>query len=394
MKNSIIKYLKRIHSKIPPQIRVLYLFIIDLTRRLRYYTLPIYLFEGKEKISGNSLKIAYLGWDKRISSYFIKRLLRPNHTVQKKQIIPVWNVLKYFSNDKENCDLVIVEINKLTKKFAVQEKGFLLPRWFEMQIDIEDFNNRIKKSDIKRRIRKHSLSFEKRHTAKDFKLFHQRMFIPYISARHKESAILSDYKYLLRRFKKKGAGLGFIMKDGIPVAGSFTEFKKNKFRMSGMGVLDGREDIMRMGVSGAIYYFEILNCIKKGIKTINIGGTSPIITDGLTQFKLSLGAKAEDLEFFYKQYLWFIPLKNSLLLRNILKSNPFINIIKDSLYLSLFIESSEFENENDFIIYINRNSCNNIKGTNINCFDNPEKIVKWIEKEGYQDIKVLEYNIL
>ena len=196
----------------------------------------------------------------------------------------------------------------------------------------------------------------------------------------KDTAVLSDYKYLLRRFRRNGVHVGFILKDGNPIASSFTEIKDNNYRLTGMGILDGREDILRMGVSGAIYYFEVRDCVDKGIKSINIGGTSPIITDGLTQFKLSLGGQAEDIKFFIKQYEWFMLLKDS-------------NKIKNKLYISVFVESSEYENKNDFIRFIKQTNCKNTKGTKINCLDNPDKIDKWIKEEGYQDIQVLKYNI-
>ena len=369
------------------------MFVIDLARKFRYYILPLYMFEGKEKVSGTPLKIAYLGWDSRIASYFTERFLREKYYAHKKNMIPVWSVYKHFKKNKEDCDMVIVETNNLTEDFAAKRGCFVLPRWFEMRIHTEEFDKKLKKSDVARRIRKHSLSYEKRYTTKDFKFFHHRMYIPLISKRYRESAVLSDYKYLLRRFRRNGVHVGFILKDGNPIASSFTEIKDNNYRLTGMGILDGREDILRMGVSGAIYYFEVRDCVDKGIKSINIGGTSPIITDGLTQFKLSLGGQAEDIKFFIKQYEWFMLLKDSSALRNILKSNPFIHKIKNKLYISVFVESSEYENKNDFIRFIKQTNCKNTKGTKINCLDNPDKIVKCIKEEGYQDIHVLKYNI-
>lgn len=386
-------FLKKIHHNIPPQIRIIYMFAIDLARKFRYYILLLYMFEGKEKVSGAPLKIAYLGWDSRIASYFTERFFKEKYYTYKKNMIPVWSVYKHFKKNKEDCDLVIVEANNFTENFAAKRGGFILPRWFEMRIYTDEFNKELKKSDVARRVRKHSLSYEKRYTTDDFKFFYHRMYMPFIKGRHRESAVLSDYKYLHRRFKKTGVHVGFIMKDGNPVAGSFTEIKDKNYRLTGMGILDGREDIMRMGVSGAIYYFEVNDCIEKGIKSVSIGGTSPILTDGLTQFKLSLGGQADDIKFFIKQYEWFMFLKDSPALRNILKSNPFIHKIKNDLYNSVFVESSEYKDKDDFFRFIKHNNCKNTKGTKINCLDNPDKIIRWIKEEGYQDIQVFKYNI-
>ncbi|UCH13434.1 MAG: hypothetical protein JSV22_09990 [Bacteroidales bacterium] len=393
MKDILIRSLKKIHHSIPPQIRIIYMLVIDLARKFRYYILPLYIYEGEEKAGGAPLKIAYLGWDSRIAVYFSERFLKEKYYTHKKNMVLVWNVYKHFKKNREDCDLVIVETNNFTENFAAKREGFVLPRWFEMRIHTDEFNNKLKKSDVARRIRKHSLSYEKRYTIDDFRLFYHRMYIPFIKGRHRESAVLSDYKYLQRRFKNSGVHIGFIIKDGNPVAGSFTEIKDKNYRLTGMGVLDGRDDIMRMGVSGAIYYFEVRDCIEKGIESISIGGTSPFITDGLTQFKLSLGGQAEDIKFFIKQYEWFLFLKDSSALRNILKSNPFIHKINNHFYISVFVESAEYENKDDFIRFIKHTGCRNTKGTIINCLDNPEKIIKWIKEEGYQDIQVSRFNI-
>ena len=146
-----------------------------------------------------------------------------------------------------------------------------------------------------------------------------------------------------------------------------------------------------MGAIGAIYYFEVHNCIEKGMKSMGIGGTSPILTDGLTTYKLSLGGKAEDIRYFNGKYLWFMPLKDSIAIRNILKSNPFIFRIKDSLYRSIFVDPSEYNDKEEFIKYINHINCGNIKGTKIYCFNDTDKITSWIKEEGYQDIQVMNY---
>ena len=389
MRDLLIKYLKKIHYRIPVRIRNLYMYFVNLVRILGYYNLPLYLYTGKDKTSGSPLKVTWLGRDSTIPCYWMQRIFKGDYKVQKKKKIPVRNLLKYFSNNREGYDLTIIELNNRTRKYA----GFLLHRWLEMKVDTREFMQQIKKNELMRRIRKYSLSFERRNTDEDFKFFHQRMYVPYICHRHKESAVICDYKFFLGIYRKKGSQLGFVVKDGEPVAGSFTEMRGDKLRISSSGILDGREDIMRMGVNGAIYYFVVLDSLNKGMESISIGGSSPVLTDGLTRYKLTLGAKAEDLQYFYSQYLWLMPLKDSQAVRNFLKSNPFVHRIKDSLYRSIFIDPSEYEDRKEFIKYIHHISCGNIKGTKIYCFGNTGKIAAWIEEEGYKDFQVLDFMI-
>jgi hypothetical protein len=392
MKNALINILKKIHKRIPLPIRKLYMYFVYTTRKLSYYILPLYLYSGKEKTSGNPLKIAYLALDRTISYYWMNRLLKGNYKYQRKKIIPAWRLHKYFNKNKENYDLAIIETNNYTRKYAKPDTGFLIPRWFQMQLDTNESSlKRMQRHGIIRRVKKHALTFEKKYTTEDFKFFYQRMYTPYTAGRYKNSAIIIDYKYFINKSREKGSQLGFVYKDGKPVAGTYIDHIGDKFRMCLVGILDGREDILRMGVNGAIYYFEVFNCIQKGIKSINIGGTSPILTDGLTQFKLSLGAKTEDIKYFQGQYLWIIPLKDSIAIRNVLKLNPLIYRIEDSFYRLIFVDPTDYNDKEEFIKYINQINCGNIKGTKIYCFNDTDKIALWIKEEGYRDIQVMNY---
>ncbi len=392
MEKVIIKYLEKIHHKIPLPIGNLYMHLVNLGRKLRYYVLPLNIYSGIGKTSGNSLKIAYMAWDRTISYYWMNRFLEGDYKYQRKKMIPVWKLNNYFNNNKENYDLAIIEMNNYTRKYAKSDTGFLIPRWFQMYLDTnESVIKLMHRHGVVRRIRKHVLTFKKRHTEEDYKFFYQRMYTPYTTNRHKSSAIIMDYRHFMKKSRDKGSQLGFIYKEGKPVAGTFIDLIGDKFRLCLNGILDGRDDIMRMGVNGAIFYYNVLNCIKKGIKSINLGGTSPILTDGLTEFKLSLGAKAEDIKYFQSQYLWFIPLKDSIALRNVLKLNPLLFRLKDSFYRLIFIDPSDYKNKGEFIKYINQISCDNIKGTKIYCFNDTDKITAWIKEEGRSDIQVMNY---
>ncbi len=392
MKNLLISFIKRIHYSIPLPVRKLYMFFIEQVRKLRYYFLPLHIYSGFEKTSGNPLRIAYLALDRTISYYWMSRLFKEDYGYKRKKIIPAWRLYRYFIRNKENVDIAIAETNNYTRKCAKSDFGFLVPRWFQMQLDTNESTIKLmRKNGIIRRIKKHKLTYKEKNTAEDYNFFYHSMYIPYTSGRHKKSAIIIDYKYFMKKSREKGARLWFIYKDEKPVAGIFIDYIGDKFRMCVVGILDGRDDIMRMGVNGAIYHFVVRNFIKQGIKSINIGGTSPVLSDGLTKYKISLGAKSEDIKYYQSQYLWIIPLKDSVSVRNVLKFNPLIFRLQDSIYSLLFVDPEDYSDKEEFIKYINHINCNNIKGTKIYCFNDTDKIASWIKEEGYRDIEVIDY---
>ena len=393
MKKKLISFFKRIHHSIPPDFQIIYMFFINILRKFKYCILPVYLYKGNEKTGGQPLNIVYIGWDIRICNYWTNRLMDKSLLVEKKGMIPVWKVHNHLNINKVLYDMAIVEMNNLTKIFARRNTGFLIPRWFEMQIDNKDGIIKVRKKDIKRRIRKYSLTFKKDFSKSDIKFFYERMFIPFISKRHGDNAVLCDYAYFLNKFKKKGSRLNFILKDGKPIAGSFTELIGKTLRLTGVGIIDGREDILKMGVIGAIYYFEMLHANEEGVKSINVGGTSPILTEGLTKFKLSLGSKAADIKYFIDLSLWFAPLKDSSALINCLKSNPFIHRVKNNLYRTIFIDQLDYDDKSEFYTLIKHTNCCNLKGTMVFCIGDHDKINEWIKEEGLQDFQVLDYKV-
>ena len=64
-----------------------------------------------------------------------------------------------------------------------------------------------------------------------------------------------------------------------------------------------------------------------------------------------------------------------------------------SLYISIFIEPSDYEDKNDFIKFINYTKFDNIKGIKIYCFNNPDKIAKWVEEEEFHNVQVFNFKI-
>lgn len=395
MKKNLKQYLKKIHYSIPPEIRTIYMFLINMIKKLSYIYLPVHVYSFLEKESENTFKFAYIGWDIRIANYYLTRF--GNEIVPEKKRIYVfaWNINRYLRKNRLSYDAAIVEIVKYTNSFVNKETGFLMPRWLDMQLDTEVFQKKSQKLDITRRIRKHSLTFKVTTGEEDFKLFYYRMYIPFISARHKDSAVLSDYKHFRKRFKKKKGKIRLILKEDQPIAGSYIEKKWDMLQLAGVGVLDGNSEYLKMGAIGATYYFTLQECIKNGISKMHMGGTSPILTDGLTKFKLSLGAEAVNADKFGRLWLWFVPLKDSVAMRNILKSNPIVYKSKNKIYRSLFINQNDYDDKMQFIKVWNRSYCGNIERTIINCFGETDKIEEWVNEEDMKDtlISVFNFNV-
>ena len=162
-------------------------------------------------------------------------------------------------------------------------------------------------------------------------------------------------------------------------------------KFAGLGVLDGNQELLRMGAIRALYHFMLTYYKKHGIRVINFGGTSPLLSDGLTKFKISLRAYPDLNHPLGEKSFWLIPSGKSDMLKSLLESNPFIYFSNKKIFRALFIEASDFKEKHQFLKFLKRTNCIGYSGTEIYCWDETESISKWIQEEGLVNCEVKQY---
>lgn len=388
----LVNLLKKIHYRLPLWPSVIYMPIVYFIRNIQALLLPMYIIEGEERESGTFLRIGFFGNDSGIRNYWTRVLFRGKPVIKKSSKIVFWAIYSYAYRYINKLDLIIVEINRVTRPFVSSGKGFVLPRWFELLIDVENSLNAIKKNDTHKHIKKQGFTYKARFSHDDLKFFYERMYKPYIMSRHKDSSVVAELSHFLKRFNKKDSMLFFLMKDNEPVAGSFNFSDNGVIRFSVLGILDGQRKILKMGAIRALYYFMLKHYKQKNINIINFEGTSPLLYDGLTQFKLSMRAFPNRKKLFGAKSLWLVPMNETVALRAVLKSNPFIYIAKKKIYRALFIDSSEFNYKHEFMRLMKRTRYKKIDGTKIFCWNGTSKISQWISDEALPDHEVIEFD--
>lgn len=359
----------------------IYLPSVYFIRHLQTFILYKYLIEGKERESGNYLKIAFFGKDPKIMNYWAEFLFREKPIISQISKNAVWNIFKKTNLNSVKADLIIVEITKLTRPF-VNSGGFILPRWFNTLIDVGDSLAAIERSNDHKRINKFGFTCQERFSVEDLKFFYERMFIPYISTRHTESSVIVDFSYFLKRLRKKDSRLFFLLKDNEPVAASFNERKNGMIKFSGLGVLDAKREILTMGAIRALYYFMLLQYKKENVQTINFGGTSPLLSDGLTRFKSSLHAFPNRNNFFGEKSLWVFPVYKPNSIHAVLTSNPFVYISGKEINRAVFLDPAELKDKNDFMHIIKNIRYEKTDSTKIFCLNSTNEITQWIKEES------------
>lgn len=294
-------------------------------RQLARLNLPLYKFEN------DRIKIVYAGYSCLKRNYCINLLLGKDYNQTFLGRRWFWNINR--RNRLDKYDILISEISRITFKYFRQNNGYILPEFVGMKLNIDrPFCDIIRKdvshfSETQRCIRKYSLTYEILSDRESFNTFIDKYYLPYISRRHGENARIHDLHQVW-----KSTPPPFILaikEEGIIVAETIVRRCGDCLFALYMGIIDGRKEYLRHGVAGAIYYFCIIEGQKFGCKCLDIGSTPPFLNDGMTRFKLGLGAEFVPDFSQGVEYLWLGVNETSDAAKELLQSYPFMYLNKD-----------------------------------------------------------------
>lgn len=287
--------------------------------------LPVYQYESAK------YKLAYAGYSSIKRNYYSRFILGSD--LQYKLIGRKWfweipRLLK-----SQNLDLVVSEIGQLSMSHFQNRHGLILPEWALMRINIDRPLSEIKRrsvsdfADVVRLIRKYKLTYEILNGREDFDYFMDNLYRPYITKRYGEEAWIEDLTKIWN--SDPSPFLLVIRENGEIVGASLNRITDSNISLLRLGLLDGNDEYRRHGTIGAIYYFSMVEGQKNNCKYLDVGGTRPFLTHGLTKFKLGLGAEFVTECYAWRDYHWIGANENSEWALDFLNKNPAMHLNKD-----------------------------------------------------------------
>jgi len=368
----------------------LYQLVATIIKRFKNCFVPVIWCTREDKENGLAPTVLFIGWDRKLQYYWFERLFNKSDFSAKRKLIPGANISRYLKKNENLCDVAIVETSKIEDRINQFRPYLILPRWMEMTIDIEPSLKKSWSKEVRRKIRKYSLDYEFRDTKKDFDLFHDKMYKPLIKNRHGDSAEIANYDLFLNKILNKQAQLLFIIKDNEPVAGQFIEKVAGTFRINTFGIVDGSQKIQKMGVHAALYFFALTHFGKLGHKSIRCGSSMPLVFDGVTQFKMRMGAKPYLKDLKSRSKYIFLPINNVLSIKKVLNNNPVFYLENEKLNIAYFHYPNEFSDKKDFLQKYKQINCENIDKINLFYAGLDQPLRQWIEDEEIPNIKLIE----
>lgn len=346
--------------------------------------LPVYVLEGTSP-SGSARSFCYAGTCEYTRHYWAQRVFAgDSFRVHRLGRHPFWRVRRLVADSGLDCDLVLTETTPWLAKALARDGGFLTGRWVHLTIDTTEAPDRLwrksdRTNDILRRLRKHDLHFETSRDPEALRDFYHNMHLPYICQRYEKEADLCDFK-TAQTFLKHGE-LFLAVKDGVRVAGSLAEYsRRHGARLCILGIRDAKTEYLRMGVIGGLYFYALNAVRKKGYRFINIGGTRPILTDGLTNYKLSMNAEIVPRAPKLKFCLWVSWPQDSPRLRDFLVRNPFVHFPRGHRpHRALFLDADSLKDRGDFEKAYWGSHCPGVTQTDVYVYGDLTKIREWAQ---------------
>jgi hypothetical protein len=365
---------RRIHRKIPLRIRRRYVPVLYgcyhrlKDRALDVYFPPVTILHGKAIESGLPLAFAYAGTEETAREYWARMTLAPGFGRRSLGRCPSWRIGGRIQREHPECAFSLMEHTAPMLKSLSRRPGFRLPFWVDMELVLPNLHQGgwgRQRKDLARRIRKNDLGYEFSKDPADFDDFLRNMHLPYITKRYANAALIADARYLSRVFSR--GALVLIKKGTDIVGGGLFEYFPGMIRMRKLGVRDGSWEYVRQGVIGAIYYFMMVEMEERGYEKIYLGGTRPLLSDGVTRFKSSLNARVVSrVEAAGPVALWLTILRDSPALRGYLVNNPFIYFPEpDKACRALFVRSDPHGWDERIAAALRASDCNGLMETTV-----------------------------
>ena len=256
-------------------------FIGDL--RLFFKSFPrlsIYVFQGSR------WKVVYIGSEGYLGEitcmFFGNENIQPGFLLR----VPVWRLRKTVQEFlKNDTDLVICELCRLFPLKFDSQIVFKFPEWVNQQLTIpEEFEEFLagpiledKRGQINK-ANKYSVGWYFTQSEEDFKYFHYEMYLPFISSRHRDLALLSDYESQFNRWFKRG-GLVMVTENNEPVAGMICVKAGKVMYAIEAGILPSKLEGVKYSIFTYLFWAGIQWAYHEKAEKFDIGGTRALLSN-------------------------------------------------------------------------------------------------------------------
>jgi hypothetical protein len=291
------------------------------------------LVEGFLKNEHYPFRCLFVG-NTLLARYLLPKTFEGKPRILKKWIARVPSIKKFIKDQLGELDMCIADLPLEWETEFYGTYNYKTQGWVRQVIDFaglgqpnKNRNERIFK-DTERRIRKYGFSYAIIKESGEFNNFYYNMYLPLTQKRFGPIAQIQPYEEMKRIFSE--GHLLQVIQDGKVIAGSLNIVRDEVLIGHRLGVLDGREDLIKMGAQSAVYYFTIRYSQDHHFKKMDLLESRPFFKDGVYSHKRDWGASVYPNDKS-RSWLYFFYPRCSEKTISFFRNNPLITHVKAGL---------------------------------------------------------------
>lgn len=208
--------------------------------------------------------------------------------------LPLWRLPSTLKRLGASADLVIARVDRLSARLFFRTNYLVVPESIGSWLAVPDDPNKAARanhslSEDLRRIRREKLALEVSHTQPDCEVFYHAMYVPYMRRRHGELAVVRSLPQMRRAFRR--GGILWVLRNGQRIAGGLFYQRDDVLCPLAVGTAGGDPALTKRGALAAVYFFYIQYAHSRRCTHIDLGGSPPVLNDGLLRYKGKWGAR-------------------------------------------------------------------------------------------------------
>ena len=264
--------------------------------------IPLWVFRfhvvglsGRSRFGGGKLRVLYAG-TKPFLDYFKSTAFEEPPG---EELLGVHNITDLSGvRQHDDWDLALFRGHANYARLGFFPRAFFVPEWVAgtaslAQQQAYETTSRSRQRDRALLDRK-GVTYTVTRKAGDLDFFYEKMYLPYVSTRHGQSAFLVGPEEMMARVAAGDGRLVQIRIGGEPVAGSLIIVENGRPRLYSLGVHEDDRPLMRYGVGTAIYLYSYDHLVESGFSDVHMGWSRSLLSDGTLYFKQRLGLRLID----------------------------------------------------------------------------------------------------
>lgn len=180
--------------------------------------------------------------------------------------------------------------------FLLRLSGVAVPYWIKQKIELSDdweaYLTRMRRKtrrEAQRMIRKFNLQMQLVSGADYAEQFYDTLYAPYIRSRHGDSAVVIERAVALN--KLRGSQIVQLLLADQVIGAAQIDTQGSTLSLGWTGLTDLSEKPELRGAADALDYFCMKHAFDTGCRTIDMGHSRAVLSDGILRYKKKWGAK-------------------------------------------------------------------------------------------------------